>query len=137
VGKASPIKPGLFLIRSDSACCKVERTSGGPKLIITLQSTILTEATLLLLYVPDKMDIFLPPIHRSINPSTQPSVHFHSSFSVYKFVESSCNVSEMIGKEDIIIQFAYTQCHLKTCPCEGNVDLSLTLYYKEKRAYKN
>lgn len=35
-------------------------------------------------------------------------------------------------EEGIIIQFAYTQCHFKTCPCEGKASLSLTLYYKKK-----
>lgn len=35
-------------------------------------------------------------------------------------------------EEGIIIQFAYTQHHFKTCPCEGKAGLSLTLYYKKK-----
>lgn len=48
---------------------------------------------------------------------------------IYYFL-SCFHISQV--KEDIIIQFAYTQCHLKTCPCEGKADLSLTLYYKKK-----
>lgn len=39
-------------------------------------------------------------------------------------------------EEGIIIQFAYTQCHFKTCPCEGKAGLSLTLYYKGKSSVR-